>query len=296
MQDLAYIVRDSVIPYINANAKHVLDHLASREGENGEAWPSAQTIADCTCISVKGVQRAINCLLENRLITRTSGKLTGRSNHYKVTLPLELIQIYAEKHPNKRIKVGQIARSEVGQSDLPPVGHRDPGGRTSAGSGVGHPDLRSKTLMSENKTTQTQKDVSSSVSLCHPPIATNRTPPKSGGVDCGNGAVTKAPQGELITRLPNGRFKVDRIHAAYTCWQVGVSNEEAYKFWRYNQTRGWPLLATMALIDIARRWRDKWQHEHPDEFNHEYNLRLEAKRRREKEALEAAYAAQLGEH
>ena len=295
MQDLAYIVRDSVIPYINANAKHVLDHLASREGENGEAWPSAQTIADCTCISVKGVQRAINCLLENRLITRTSGKLTGRSNHYKVTLPLELIQIYAEKHPNKRIKPSQFARSEVGHSDLPPVGHRDPGGRTSAGSGVGHPDLRSKTLLSENKTTQTQKDVSSSVSLCHPPIATNRTPPKSGGVDCGNGAVTNKPQGELITRLPNGRFKVDRIHAAYTCWQVGVSNEEAYKFWRYNQVRGWPLLATMDLIDIARRWRDTWQREHPAEFEHEYNLRLEAKRRREKEALEAAYAAQLGE-
>ena len=289
MRDFAYVVRDSVIPYITSNAKHVLDHLASREGENGEAWPSAQTISSCTNISVKGVQRAIKSLLEHNLIVCTSGKLLGRSNRYKVTLPPELVRAYADKHPNKRVKVSQFARPEVGQGDLPPVGRGDARGGSGAAAGVGHPDLRSKTILREEKQTNTQKDVSLSVSLCHPSVATNHTPPASGRVDCGNGTVTTMQQ--PIVCLANGRYKVDRIHAARTCWEIGVSNEEAYKFWRYNQVRGWPLLATMELVDIARRWRDTWQREHPVEFEREYNLRLEARRRRERQAAEAPRVA-----
>ena len=111
---------------------------------------------------------------------------------------------------------------------------------------------------------------------------------------CDNGAVTNEPQGACITRLPSGRFSVDRIYAAKTCWEVGVSNEEAYKFWRYNQTRGWPLLATMQLVDVARRWRDKWMREDPGGYEHEQEIRREARRARERRALEAACAAQLG--
>ena len=257
MQDFAYIVRDSVIPYITSNAKHVLDHLASREGENGEAWPSTKTISDCTNISMKGVQRAINQLLENHLITRTSGKLLGRSNRYKVTLPLELVQIYADQHPQKRIRVKDYAPQEVGRADLPTVGHGDARGRTIGADGVGRPDLRSKSILCENKTTDTQKDVCKSVSL------------------------STAPQQPTIQKLPRGRFSVDRTFAARTCYDVGASNEEAYKFWRYNQTRGWPLLATMELIDVARRWRDTWRREHPDEYEHEQDVRRAAKERRE---------------
>ena len=294
MQDFAYIVRDSVIPYISSNDKHVLDHLASREGENGEAWPSAQTIADCTNISLRGVQRAIKSLLDHRLIVCVSGKLTGRSNRYKVTLPAALIQAYADEHPKKRIKVTDFATSEVCHADAPTVGQGDARGATSAASGVRHPDGRSKTILLENKTTNTQKDVSQSVSLCHPPIVTTHTPPQSGRVCLDNGAVTKSTPHACITRLANGRFSVDRTYAAKTCWDVGASNEQAYKFWRYNQTRGWPLLATMQLIDVARRWRDRWQREHPDEYQHEQDLRQEARERRERESL-AAYAAQLGE-
>ena len=109
-----------------------------------------------------------------------------------------------------------------------------------------------------------------------------------------NGAVTKSTPCACIKRLPSGRFSVDRIYASKTCWDVGASNEQAYKFWRYNQTRGWPLLATMELVDIARRWRDRWQREHPDEYDHEQDIRRKARERREREALEAAYAAQLG--
>ena len=293
MRDFAYIVRDSVIPYISSNAKHVLDHLASREGENGEAWPSAKTISDCTNISVKGVQRAIKSLLENHLIVCTSGKLLGKSNRYRVTLPPELVQIYAQKHPGKRIKVSQFARAEVGQSDLPAVGRRDARGRSGGTSEVGQPDLQSKTILREEKQTKINKDVSPSVRSCHPSAATTTTPPPSGRVVCGNGTVTTEPHRTVIERLPNGRFKVDRIHAARTCWEVGVSNEQAYKFWRYNQVRGWPLLATMELVDIARRWRDTWQRENPEEFEREYNARLEAKRRAERERLEAAAAAGL---
>ena len=302
MQDFAYIVRDSVIPYISSNAKHVLDHLASREGENGVAWPSAQTIADCTNISLRGVQRAIRSLLDHRLIVCVSGKLTGKSNRYKVTLPAALIQTYADNYPQKHIRVKDFATSEVCHADAPPIRHADTPtvgqgdarGATGDAAGVRHPDGRSKTLLIENKTTNIQKDVSQSVSLCHPPIVTTHTPPKSGRVCLDNGAVTKStPPDGCVRRLPSGRFSVDRTYAAKTCWEVGASNEQAYKFWRYNQTRGWPLLATMELVDVARRWRDRWQREHPDAYQHEQDIRREAKERRERRALEAAYAAQL---
>ena len=121
MRDIAYIVRDMVIPEITKDAKHILLHLASREGDNETSWPSQRTLSECTNISIKGVQRALNCLLAHNLITRESGKLKGKANCYRVTIPATYIQEYYLKRDEKRgagNKEQGRSKRKVGHSDL----------------------------------------------------------------------------------------------------------------------------------------------------------------------------------
>lgn len=286
MSNLAYIVRDSHIPYITKDAKHILDHLASREGENDESWPSTRTLSECTNISLKGVQRAINCLIANELIVRTSGKQSGSANHYKVTLP----QFYADAW-RKDAKKGKRVR----QHDLPTVGHAVPPRRPSDAAGVGQGDAQREKVTCEEKSTQTQNKVSESVrSSSQSPVAKRLTLPSKGNrAAVGNEVIERDEKGApVICRLAEGRYTVDRTYGAYTCWRTGCSNEEAHKFWRYNQSRGWPLLASgMSLLDIALRWRDTWSAMDPEGYRYERERRQSAERRKQEQRLMAAAAA-----
>lgn len=287
MHDLAYIVRDSSIPYISKDAKHILDHLASREGGKEESWPSTQTLASCTNISLKGVQRAINCLIENGLVTRVSGKLTGTVNHYKVTLPAHYIDEWCARN--------RKSARRVGRADLPPVGHAVLPGRPSEAAGVGHGGLRIEKPLCEGKETETQDKVSQSVCLSQSPIAQRHTPPPKGGRGTfGNEVIERDEKGvAVVERLANGKFRVDRTYGAFTCWRTGCSNGEAHKFWRYNQARGWPLLADgMSLLDIALRWRDAWMASDPEGYRQERELRAAAGLRKEEERLRAEIEAE----
>jgi len=289
MLDFAYIVRDSVIPYITKDAKHILEHLASREGDNCGSWPSTQTLASCTNISLKGVQRAINCLLENHLITRESGKQAGRVNHYKVTLPSSYVEAWVSLHKKtRRVRQGDLPA--VSRPDLPSVGRPVLPGKSNPSLGVGHGGLQIQTLSCEHKTTHTKQEVSSSVSSCCLPAAGDcQTQPQSGRMTIANEPGTT--KGAKIVKMGPGKFSVDKVYAARICWESGSPNQEAYNFWRYNQARGWPLLATMTIEDIAKEWTSRWQRKHPDAYAHEQELRLEAKLRREERALRAAVAA-----
>lgn len=252
MSNLAYIVRDAAIPYITKDAKHILDHLASREGGNDGAWPSTATLSRCTNISLKGVQRAINCLIANALVVRTSGKAAGRVNHYRITLPQHYVDEWYAQHPKAR---------REGHADPPRVGRGDEAGRPNAPAGVGQRDPRSESQLEEGKTNrQGNVDVGKSVSTCAQP------PPD-------------------VVSLPHGKFVVAKMLAVKVCYEIGCTAEEAYKFWRYNQVRGWPLLATMELVEVARRWRDAWSKEQPDAYRTECERRREEKRRREEAEL-----------
>lgn len=278
MLDFAYIVRDAVIPYISKDAKHVLEHLASRQGDNNCSWPSTQTLADCTNISLKGVQRAINCLIANRLIIRESGKQAGRTNRYKVTLPSGYVEAWLIQHKRTR---------KVRQGDLPHVGQGVLPGGSKPTSGVGQCDSRKETQSSEKTLTANQQTVSKSVG--RPASIHTHTPTKGDVCAYETPVPTKD---EPIVRLPGGKYSVHKDYAAHVCRETGSSSDESFAFWSYNQLRGWPKLAAMSLVDIAKAWTKNWQKKHPEEYAHERDLRLEAKRRREEEALRAAVAAE----
>ena len=152
MQELAYIVRDAHLPDITKDAKHILWHLASREGENEASWPSTRTMSLCTNISQKGVLRAIQCLKEHNLIEVESGKDAGRPNRYRVTLPEAVVSSWYEQN-GKRRKVGQRVPPKVGQGVRPTVGQDVRPGGTNAAPGLDTVTHRKETNMS-NKNNQ----------------------------------------------------------------------------------------------------------------------------------------------
>ena len=227
MRDIAYIVRDMVIPEITKDAKHILLHLASREGDNETSWPSQRTLSECTNISIKGVQRALNCLLAHNLITRESGKLKGKANCYRVTIPATYIQEYYLKRDEKR----GTGNRQQGRSKRK-VGHSDLQGRPNETQGC----VTVTYIKENNKEENKSKSVSN----------------------------------------PTNRHTIAKNEAAKICYSLGASKEEAFKFWRYNEAKGWPLLDTMTLLDIAKRWIDEWQRREPESYAYEVNRRREA--------------------
>lgn len=238
MRDIAYIVRDMVIPEITKDAKHILLHLASREGDNETSWPSQRTLSECTNISIKGVQRALNCLLAHNLITRESGKLKGKANCYRVTIPATYIQEYYLKRDQGSGIRDQKKRDEG-------WGMRDE--RRGKRKKVGHSDLQGRPNETQGCVTVTYIKEN------------NKEENKSKSVS-----------------NPTNRHTIAKNEAAKICYSLGASKEEAFKFWRYNEAKGWPLLDTMPLPDIAKRWIDEWQRREPESYAYEVNRRREA--------------------
>lgn len=239
MRDLIFIVRDMVIPEITKDAKHILFHLASREGENAESWASQRTLALTTNISVKGVQRAINCLLEHNLITRESGKLQGKTNRYRVTIPAAYIQeYYANRKPSRK-------RAQK-------VSHHDLQGKP--------PPMRRCDTVTYIRETNNEENKGKSV------------------------------------RSSTDRPTVAKIDAVKTCYNFGASKDEAEKFWRYNEAKGWPLLKTMTLADIARRWIDEWQRKEPESYAYEVERRRQAAQEQRLRAMIAKVRAEKSQN
>ena len=260
MQELAYIVRDAHLPDITKDAKHILWHLASREGENEASWPSTRTMSLCTNISQKGVLRAIQCLKEHNLIEVESGKDAGRPNRYRVTLPEAVVSSWYEQN-GKRRKVGQRVPPKVGQGVRPTVGQDVRPGGTNAAPGSDTVTHRKETNMSNKNN---QQKICSSVSPSAAPT---------------NGTDAHATWAKNLEQV--GRREIGKAEAKWVCWNLGMPKDEGEKFWRFNQTRHWPLLESMSLLDLAKAWRDKLLKECPSAIADEY-----ARRRYEKEQAE----------
>ena len=256
MRDIAYIVRDMVIPEITKDAKHILLHLASREGDNETSWPSQRTLAQCTNISIKGVQRALNCLLAHNLITRDSGKLKGKANCYRVTIPAVYIQEYYMKRDQGSGVRDQKKRDEG-------WGMRDE--RRGKRKKVGHSDLRGRPNETQGCVTMTY-------------IKENN----------------KEENKSKLVSLRTNRQTIAKNDAVKVCYSLGASAEESYKFWRFNESKGWPLLATMTLQDIAKTWIDEWRRKEPQAYAYEVERRREAAREAEFRRLAAEMRREEG--
>lgn len=264
MHDLAYIVRDAHIPSITKDAKHILWHLASREGDNEVSWPSTRTMSLATNISQKGVQRAINCLIANGLIAVESGKQLGRPNHYRVTLPPAYIDEWYENN-GKRRKVSQRVRPKVGQDGRAEVGQTGGGGQTIAASpSVTVSDIKETNKSNKNSQEKISQSVSTSAGASEPTHANATLAMNKGG---------------------NPKRSIDKKVAMKICYDLGMPMYECESFWLYNQTRGWPLLDTMSLEDNAKAWRNTLNRQCPSAIGDELKRRREAAKQAEEREL-----------
>lgn len=260
MQDLAYIVRDAHIPFITKDAKHILWHLASREGDNEVSWPSTRTMSLATNISQKGVQRALNCLVAHGLIVVESGKQFGRPNHYRVTLPPEYIDEWYEKHKSYQ-QHGRRARPKVGQRDRAEVGQTDGGGQTSAAPS-------SDTVTDIKETNKSNKNNQEKVSQL---VSMSPAPPE----------LTHANATLAMNKGGSPKRSVDKDLAKAVAYSLGMPQWECEEFWVYNQARGWPLLETMSLEDNAKAWRASLNRRCPSAVGDELKRRREEARQAE---------------
>lgn len=192
------------------------------------SWPSTRTMSLATNISQKGVQRALNCLVAHGLIAVESGKQFGRPNHYRVTLPPEYIDEWYEKHKSYQ---------QLGRRVRPKVGQHEQAGRTNGAAGLDTVTHIKETSMNNKNS---QEKVSSSVSSTEP---------------CSQ--LTNADATLAMNQAKSKRRSVPKQEAINVCYELGMSPDEGAKFWRYNQPKGWPLLETMTLLDIAKTWRDR---------------------------------------
>lgn len=265
MQDLAYIVRDAYLPEITKDAKHILWHLASREGDNEVSWPSTRTMSLCTNISQKGVLRAIQCLRAHNLIEVESGKDSGRPNRYRVTLPEAVISSWYQQN-GKRRKVGQGVRPMVGQGVAPSVGQDVRPGGSNAARGLDTMTHRKETIESNKNS---QEKICQSVSMSQ---AANEQTDAYG---------TWAKNMQLVGKRP-----IAKKEAIWVAYNLGLPPDECEAFWRYNQPKGWPLLETMSLLDIAKTWRDRLKQKCPSALADERARRESEKFMRECYELE----------
>lgn len=68
--------------------------------------------------------------------------------------------------------------------------------------------------------------------------------------------------------------------AVKVCMESGASMEQAKKFWRYNQARGWKKLngkTGMSLPDLAKAWTDRWERNSPGDYERERMRRRDVK-------------------
>lgn len=77
--------------------KLVMVALADRANEDGVCWPSVQTLAEKTGISVRGVQTTIRSLEDLGLLERQ--ETAGKSNRYLLKLPLHTVHPTIEATP-----------------------------------------------------------------------------------------------------------------------------------------------------------------------------------------------------
>lgn len=249
MQELGYIARDAYIPEITKDAKHVLFHLASREGDHDASWASHRTMSMCTNISVRGVQRAIECLIEHGLVAVESGKTAGRANRYRVTLPQRIVDEWYRQN-GKRRKVSHRDVPSLRQPDAPGFGQPDGAGAPKDAQGYATVTYRKETL--------------------------GRKQSQSESVGPAAPTDSQTAAQAVIQKLDTGKFSVDKDHAHRIAYDLGLSKGECEAFWRYNQTRGWPLLAVMTLEDIAKAWLDKWLKAEPSGYANERDRRRQA--------------------
>ena len=75
---------------LNPYAKYVYIILASYVDSEGKCYPSLETLAKATGLSVKTVWRSVKYLSDNHFIDKVSGK-KGTANFYTVHCPLEIL-------------------------------------------------------------------------------------------------------------------------------------------------------------------------------------------------------------
>lgn len=99
-----------------------------------------------------------------------------------------------------------------------------------------------------------------------------------------------------LVGLRTNRQTIAKNDAVKVCYSLGASAEESYKFWRFNESKGWPLLATMTLQDIAKTWIDEWKRKEPQAYAYEVERRREAAREAEFRRLAAKIRAENEEN
>ena len=142
---------------------------------------------------------------------------------------------------------GEVVNKDMKSVNM--VGRRDRGGRTNE---VGHNDRSGETTMPRRSDTLTE-------------VKVNLKEEK-----------TKNKVSESVsTDIPTKQEAMRIVYAK------GASVEEAKKFWRFNQLRGWAKLKDMSLDDLADEWISKWLKKCPDGLASERYRRQQANRLRE---------------
>jgi len=72
--------------------------------------------------------------------------------------------------------------------------------------------------------------------------------------------------------------------------RLGLCEDEARRFFRFNQSRDWRILAKMTFEDAVLRWRDTWQQRDPEGYAYHLERLRERQRLREEAQLRARIA------
>ena len=241
-------VRDCRTPELSDKAKHVLMNLATRIGGSGaDCWPSQKRISEDTSMPLRCVQRALYELKVKNVIAVESGKLTGRSNSYRLNLSTTV------DNPQK---VRQCDVPRVRQNPPTEVRQRIPRGTPNPAKGCATVTHEVESNL-ETETSKKEKSVSS--------------------YDFTRDYCRTTPCRQLIT---------------IAAIKLGLSEDEARRFCRYNQARDWRILAKMDFNDAVLRWRDTWQHRDPEGYAYHIEQLRERARLREEAALRALIASE----
>lgn len=92
-------------------AKAVLISMADQAGDNGQCWPSIDTISERTCVSRRSVIDAVKWLEESRVLV--ADRSNGRHTKYRIT-PVDFV-------PSERMSVRSMNRQTGADAAPPPM-------------------------------------------------------------------------------------------------------------------------------------------------------------------------------
>ena len=239
-------VRNMRSPKLTDKAKTVLMNLATRRSNDGKCCPSQKLISEDTEMPYRCVQRALQELTQKGVIEVLSGRLTGKSNNYKLNLSTD-VDNSCEVRQHDVPQVRQTTPRKVRQS--PP--HDAPKSPARYAS-VAHEDK-------SNLENSTQENKSTSVSQYD------------------------------FTR-DFCRTSSNRQLVFISAMRIGLCEDEARRFLRFNQARDWRILAKMDFADAVLRWRDTWQRRDPEGFAYHLQQLRERQRLREEARIRAQIA------